>query len=199
MAGNRLVHLYCEDRGHEEFARALLGRLAREVGVSVQVETKSGRGGYGRAVEEFKAWQRAVVRDQITGIPDLLVVIIDTNCSSWNTARTNIESSVQDGVFPAVVVGCPDPQERWCIADPQAFREVVGRGPLTDPGKCERSVYKALLRDSIREADQPIITSEMEYAPDIVAAMDLGRAGKAQSSLHHFVDDLRTAITGLAR
>jgi hypothetical protein len=34
----------------------------------------------------------------------------------------------------------------------------------------------------------------MEYAPDLVAAMDLYHAGKNQPSLRHFVDELRSAL-----
>jgi hypothetical protein len=34
----------------------------------------------------------------------------------------------------------------------------------------------------------------MDIAPDIVAAMDLYRAGKKAASLKHFIDDLRDAL-----
>lgn len=194
------VHLYCEDRGHEDFARALVHRLADEEDLTVQVETRSGRGGHGRALGEFKKWQRAIARGMLTGIPDLLVIVIDGNCDGWNAARQTVQRAVDGNVFPASVVGCPDPHvERWCIADPTAFQAVVEGPPLPDPGKCERALYKNLLRDSIRAAGQPIITSEMEYAPDIVAAMDLFRAGRAQPSLGHFIEALRATLRMLER
>ena len=53
---------------------------------------------------------------------------------------------------------------------------------------------KRLLRQTILDAGQPILTNEMEYAPDLVKAMDLFRAGKNQPSLKHFVDEIRTAL-----
>jgi len=34
----------------------------------------------------------------------------------------------------------------------------------------------------------------MEYAPDLVEAMDLFRAGKNQQSLRHFIEDVRGAF-----
>ena len=56
-----------------------------------------------------------------------------------------------------------------------------------------------MLRQSIENGGQPILTTEMELAPDLVRAMDLYRAGKNkhQRSLKRFVEDLRTGIRSL--
>ena len=43
-------------------------------------------------------------------------------------------------------------------------------------------------------AGQPILTTAMEFAPDLIEAMDLYRAGKNQRSLGHFVEGLRAAL-----
>ena len=57
MADARVrIDLYCEDHGHELFVTALIRRLAREERVTVDLKTRSGRGGHGRAVTELKAW-----------------------------------------------------------------------------------------------------------------------------------------------
>jgi hypothetical protein len=53
------------------------------------------------------------------------------------------------------------------------------------------------LQQTILRADQPILTSEMEYAPDLVTAMNFFRAGKNQPSLKHFVDEIRSALQQL--
>src|SRR5947208_11285430 len=92
------IDLYCEDSGHEQFARALLTRIAQELGVRLTIQTASGRGGHGRALSEFQAWQRAVATGGGIGydIPD--------------------------------------------------FLEVLGYPCPADPGKCERDIYKRLLR-----------------------------------------------------
>lgn len=200
MADRPRIDLYCEDRGHELFARALLERMARETGLRVAIRTVSGRGGHGQAMTEFKGWQRMVSARGGIGheIPDLLVLLIDSNCSDWNEAHRDLARTVDSGLFPRCVLGCPEPHiERWCLADPVAVQEVLGVAPPPDPGKCERSVYKQLLRDTIRSAGQPILTSEMEYAPDLVAAMDLFRAGKNQRSLKSFVEAVRSALRSL--
>jgi len=195
MAKRCLVYLYCEDRGHEEFTRALLERLAREEGIEVRLRTQNSLGGHGRAISEFKLWQRKVVKGFPERIPDLLVLVIDANCTDWGTAHKGLSETIDGSLFPQFVVGCPEPHvERWCFADPESFKEVVGEAPPRDPGKCERLLYKNLLRRTILDAGQPILTTAMEFAPDLIEAMDLYRAGKSQRSLGHFVDELRQAL-----
>lgn len=197
MADRPSIILYCEDSGHEQFARALLGRVASELSLRVDIRTSSGRGGHGLALTEFRAWQRAIAGAGGIHfeIPDLLVLMIDANCKGYATVRRDLESAIDNGIFPHCAIGCPDPHiERWCLADPQALQEVLGVAGPADPGKCERHLYKNLLRQTILNAGQPILTTAMEYAPDLVAAMDLFRAGRNQPSLKHFVDEVRSAL-----
>jgi hypothetical protein len=197
MADRPSIVLYCEDSGHEQFARALLSRVANELGLRVDIRTASGRGGHGLALTEFKAWQRAIAGEGGLRfeIPDLLVLMIDANCKGWANVRRDLGGSVNERVFPHCAIGCPDPHiERWCLADPQAIQNVFGVAGPADPGKCERHLYKNLLRETIHKAGQPILTTAMEYAPDLVAAMDFFRAGRHQPSLKHFVDEVRSAL-----
>jgi hypothetical protein len=128
-------------------------------------------------------------------MPDLLVVIIDANCTGWADCRRDLAEFIDLKLFSAIAIGCPDPHiERWCFADPQAIMKVLGCPCPKDPGKCERGVYKRLLRETILMAGQPILTDEMEYAPELVNEMDLFTAGKNQPSLRHFVEDVRKAL-----
>lgn len=200
MARRIPVDLYCEDSGHELFVTALIRRLAAEEDVAVDLKTRNSRGGHGRAVTELKVWQQAVARGQPSRRPELLVLVIDCNSAEWSEAHKELQRIVDHAIFPRSVVGCPDPHvERWCIADPSSFREVIGVAPLADPGRRERSFYKKLLRESILAGDQTILTNEMEFAPDLVRAMDFYRVGKNknQRSLKLFIDDLRKAIRSL--
>jgi uncharacterized protein DUF4276 len=200
--GDRLrIDLYCEDSGHEQFARALLGRVTGDLKLQAALQTVSGRGGHARARAEFRAWQRAASTRHgiVHAVPDLLVLLIDANCKGWTEAHREIEEWIDRELFPSFVVGCPDPHvERWCLADPEAVQAVLQVSAPADPGKCERHLYKQLLRQTIRDAGQPILTNEMEYAADLVAAMDLYRAGKNQPSLKHFLDEIRSALHTLA-
>jgi|HubBroStandDraft_3_1064219.scaffolds.fasta_scaffold19683_2 hypothetical protein len=191
------IDLFCEDSGHEQFTGTLLRRIARELEIRLDVQTRNSRGGHARALREFRAWQKAVVAQRGRGSagPDLLVLIIDANCTGWSERRHGLEEAIDSTVFRAHAIGCPDPHvERWCFADPQAVQAVLGWPCPMDPGKCERGLYKQLLRETILKAGQPILTGEMEYAPDLVEAMDFFRAGKNQPSLRHFIEEVRSAI-----
>jgi hypothetical protein len=190
--------LFCEDRGHELFASAITHRLAEEAGITVDIRVISASRGKGMAISQLRGWQRLFERGLTVGKPDLLAVIIDGNCIGYQAKHREIEQLIQTHVFPRYVIGCPDPHvERWCFADAGAFEQVVGSAPPRDPGKCERGVYKKLLRDSLLKSGQVFLTGEMEVAPDIVRAADLYRAGKAQPSLGAFVDGLRKELSTL--
>jgi hypothetical protein len=195
----KVIELFCEDRGHELFVRPLLARFLRERSLNAEIHVRSARGERERAVGEFRAWQSALGKG-LVGVPDLLVLVIDGNCKGWNTARSDLKDVISDATFPRAVVACPDPHvERWCIADPDAFRRVVGGSSPPDPGKCEPNLYKDLLRRAIEGAGQPILIDEMEYAPDIVSQLDPYKAGKQQSSLGAFLHDLDAALKDLHR
>lgn len=199
MAEPPRVDLFVEDRAHEQFTRALILRLAREVGLRLRIHAVSARGGEGKAISEFSAWQRGFLRSRQQGTPDLLVLVIDANCRGWHDVRHELERSVDSSLVPRRVIGCPDPHiERWYMADPAGFGRVVGTAPPPDPGKCERDLYERLVMDAVRRADLPLLTGTEDLAPDLVEAMDLYRAGQAQPALRHLVDELRGALRLLA-
>lgn len=190
--------VFCADRGHEVFTRALVSRLAHDLEIEITVTAVSAARGKGMALSQLRGWQRSFERGLRVGKPDGLIVVIDGNCVTSQVKRHEIEAIVLTDVFPSIVIGCPDPHvERWCFADPDAFQRVVGTSTQPDPGKCERGAYKTMLRDALRGAEQPILTDEMEIAPDIVREIDLYRAGIAQPSLGAFVQDLQAALRTL--
>jgi hypothetical protein len=188
------VTLFCEDRGHEQFVAPLVRRLAREEGIRAQVTTGNAAGGHGRALTEFRGFQKAVQRE-LRERPDLLVLIIDANCQGWHPVEKEVKRAIAEGVFPHSVVGCPDPHiERWYFADPQGFHQVVGVSPPQEQDKCERDFYKKLLSATLTKANVEVLTGPEELAPDLAEKMDLYRAGKSQPSLGAFVKALRAAL-----
>lgn len=109
--------------------------------------------------------------------------------------QQRIMRAVNSAVFPTAVVGCPDPHvERWCFADPSAFRNVVGVTSPRDPGKCERGLYKRMLADALEKGGQMVLGDTMEIAPDLVNAMDLYRAGQNSPSLAHLIGSIRALL-----
>lgn len=195
MADMPRISLFCEDNGHELFARALVKKIVKKAGTRADLQVVSARGGHGRAIKELIVWQRKVLSGDLLPRPEILAVLIDGNCHGWNEARREIAKNLYVDQFPHLIIGCPDPHvERWCIADPPAFTDVVGADPFPDPGRCERGLYKRLMRQSIEDAGAIVGSEPMEFAPDIVDKMVLFRAGKNQPSLKHFVDGLKSAV-----
>jgi hypothetical protein len=189
----RRVVLFCEDSAHESFATAIVGRLAREVGVDVSIQVGSSRAGIPRLKQELTAFARVLRRS--SGLPDLLVILIDANAAGERARRDEIEGAIDIGGFPHVVVGVPDPHvECWYLADPVSFAEAFGPQPAP-PGEadCKRRLVEAL-----ENADEIVTAGGAEFAEDIVNAMDLFRAGRAVASLKRFGDELTAALRSLA-
>lgn len=104
-------------------------------------------------------------------------------------------AAAKDPFRQVTAVACPDPHvERWYMADPQSFAEVVGKVPRLRRRKCDRDCYKEMLTRLVAASGHPSTLGGIESAHDLVEAMDLYRAGKNAKSLKHFVDDLRTLL-----
>lgn len=192
-----VVDLFAEDSGHEELLKAFVRRLSQDAGRKATVHVRSSRGGHGKAVSEFEAYQKRVVSGAVD-LADIVVVAIDSNCTPINEAVAAIEGSVDDKLVSRVVVACPDPHvERWYMADLDSFEQIIGHRPSVSTQKCERGYYKQALRTAITKAGHPVLLGGIEFAPELVDAMDLYKAGKAVPSLGRFLDALRRALRQL--
>ena len=191
MSSPLTVDLFVEDRAHEEFLKAMLRRIAAEQERSLSVRVRSARGGHPRVLEELTLYQKSVLKaPESLSMPDLLVIAIDANCKRWNGARKEIQVTIQSQFAQLSVVACPDPHiERWYLADPDSFAQVVGIRPTVGKRKCERDRYKAILSKAIVDAGHPVTLGGIEFAQELVAAMDFYRAGKTEGSLKHFLDE----------
>lgn len=196
MSDRFVVDLFVEDRAHEEFLKPLLTRIAQDEGITLWTRVRSARGGHARAIAEFRLYQRVAARGLLTSVSaDLVVVAIDGNCSTFAAARSRLHDAAEPSLQDRLVVACPDPHvERWYLADPLSFKKVVGRQPDIGAGKCVRDHYKQALASAITEGGHPATLGGVEFAPELVEAMDLYRAGRNDSSLKAFVDDLRAKL-----
>ena len=193
------VDLFVEDRAHEEFIRPMINRLAHEEHTAVSVQVRSARGGHGRATEELSLYQRAVKVGGVTA-PDILVVAIDGNCNRPAAARSGIENQIDARFKACTGIACPDPHiERWYLADPESFAAVVGSRPKLGRKKCERGRYKAILSQAVADAGHPATLGGIEFARELVQAMDLFRAGKTERTLGDFVQEVRNVMRRLGR
>jgi hypothetical protein len=188
-----VVDLFVEDRAHEEFLKPLIARIAAEERVQFSSRPRSARGGAGRALEEFELYQDVLEKGGLGDKPpDLLVVGIDGNCATFAEKREQIRKATRPLFSDRLVAACPDPHiERWYLADPESFSSVVGSRPKIGRRKCVRDHYKKALAKAVRAAGHPVTLGGIEFAWDLVAAMDLYRAGTKNHSLRAFVNDLR--------
>ena len=192
MGKKVVAALFCEDSAHEELLKPLVLRVGREENADTLVRVRAARGGHPRALKEFHLYQRTALRME-GPVADVLIVAIDGNCSSFGTARKRVVDATRMANRDRLVVASPDSHiERWYLPDPKAVVAVTRHDPGSLRGKCERHYYKNKLRETIRAGGNPPTLGGLEIAEDLVSEMDLYRAGKNDSSLGAFVDDLRT-------
>lgn len=201
MSNRVMVDLFVEDRAHEEFLKPLLARVAEEEGFETSLQFRSAQGGVARAMQEFRAYQRLLGRGLPSGRhPDLLIVAMDGNCSTFNAKRSAIQQETKENVRHMLVSACPNPHiERWFLVDPGSFHNVVGYRPDVASEKCERGYYKRLLSNAVKEGGHIPTLGGIEFARDIVEKMDLYRASKNDASFKAFLDDLRDGLKSLHR
>ena len=150
------------------------------------------RGGHGRAITELKTYQHGFEKGIGGSLPDLVVTAIDGNCSSFVESQKSIQGALLGPFAELTVKATPDPHiERWYLADLEAFQQVVGITPQFEQGKCERDYYKKVLANAVEEAGHPPTLGGIEFARELAEAIDYYRAGKADKSFKHFLDELR--------
>jgi len=196
MSDSLTVDLFVEDRAHEELLKHLVARVANEEGVPTRLRIRSARGGSGRAIQEYRNYQRVVTRNASSApLPDLIVVGIDGNCITAPRKRREIEEATEPSFQGRLVAACPDPHvERWYLADPDSFHAIVGHRPTVGRKKCARDHYKRLLSEAVRKAGHPPTLGGIEFASEIAQGLDLYRASKGDKSFGSFVDDLRSGL-----
>lgn len=191
MSDPLAVDVFVEDRAHEAFLIPLLVRIARDEDVEVSPRVRWARGGYGRAIAEFDLYQKLLAKGVVKH-PDLLIVGIDANCSSFASMREAIVKVTRPSLATRLVVASPDPHvERWYLADPGSFAEIVGHRPAVGRKKCTRDHYKRLLAKAVIQGGHPPTLGGIEFGKEIAEGMNLYRAGRTDHSLKAFLDDLR--------
>ena len=190
------VDLFGEDHAHEELIGAMIKRIFLEKNLYPLIRSRSVKGGYPKMLSELDTFQKLVQRKQMgLDIPDVLVVVQDTNCAGYNTTHKTLKERINYQIFPSVALACPDPYiERWFFADPESFHKVIGVGTALERKKCERNFYKQKLANEIRKGGHPIRFGGIEFASELVEAMDLYKARKNEETLNNFISELQEAL-----
>jgi hypothetical protein len=192
----RNVAVFAEDAFHRAFVTPLIERIARECRSEINLQVLSAIGGRPRLFQQLRGVVSRLLRE-IHDRVDVLVIVTDANCKGENEWR-RVVSTVCEGLIEqrpvTLVVLVPDPHvERWMMVDGHAFRHVFGRGCQAPGAKCERDRYKKALLNEIAEAGVDAPLGGLEYAADVVTALDYGRA-RDDPSLSRAVADLRAAL-----
>lgn len=194
MTEELVLDLIVEDHAQELFVRALIQRISGETSIPARAHTRSARDGRPKVLRVLDTYD-AITADPNQPAADLLIVAADSNGAAYRTAREEIRQRIPSRFASRAVVGAPEPYiERWFSADPKSFHEVIGATPVPRPRGLPRTRYKEALVEAVRAGGHTPIWEGAEFAPDLVAAMDLYRAGKNAPSLKAFVDDLRSAL-----
>ena len=184
----KIIALFGEDHAHQLFVDALVKRLAHKYGIDVRPDWRNASGGHGKVAQGFDRYLRDLER-QRDDPPDLIIIATDANCGGLQARAREFPDST--GSVP-LVRAIPDPHvERWLLLDGNAFKSVVGQGCDAPDQKCDRGRYKRLLIKAIHDAGIKPVLGGLEYAEDIVRAMDLTRAANADRSFRRFFHDLR--------
>lgn len=194
MTEELTLDLIVEDRAQELFIRALIRRVSGEAQIRTRVHTRSARDGRPKVLRVLDTYE-AIAADPNQAAADLIVVAVDSNSMSFAEARRDTRKHVSTRFDSRTIVGAPEPYiERWFLADPESFHEVIGATSVPRPRGSARTHYKEALVQAVRAGGHTPIWEGAEFAPDLVAAMDLYRAGKNVPSLKAFLDDLRSAL-----
>ena len=186
----RKIALFAEDYGHEAFITALVGKLAGENKIHVEIAHRCVRGGHGKVITEFRAYLRDLHRERF-GLPDLLIVVTDANCKEYLERKKEIDV-VNDRYKDFTICAIPDPHiERWLLLDSAAFKSALGKGCDAPDQKCSKDRYKKLLLEAMQNAGVTPPLGGMEYAEDIVNAMNLQRIEQLDASFGKFLKDLQ--------
>lgn len=118
------------------------------------------------------------------------MVATDANCQGQNSRIKQI-CEVTQRVPVRTVCAVPDPHiERWLLVDSSAFRAVFGRGCDAPDRKCERARFKKMLIDAILRSGVTPSLGGIEFAADLVEAMNVENAVRNDHSLSRFLKDL---------
>lgn len=186
----RNISLFVEDRGHEVFLQALISRLAQYYRITVRMSFVAARGGHGRVITKLKEYVNDLQDDQ-EDLPDLLVVATDGNCKGYQGRKQEIDVAIK-GFSIQVIYAIPDPHiERWLLLDSTAFKKVLGKGCSAPAQKCERALYKRLLKDAVLNAGARAPLGGIEYAEALVNEMNIEKLEQMEASLGKLLKDLR--------
>ncbi len=190
MAEALAVELVCEDRAQQSLLTPLILRAAKECSGNARIHEINARGGASKVHAALELRLRRL--SQGTSRPPVAIIVaLDANCTGHREREQWILDRVAEDWRDLVVPACPSPHiERWYLVDQDAFLGAVGGRRLSVPEKCDRLVYKQLLRDAMSNAGAITAGGGVEFGPDIAERIDPYRFSRLDPSFKSFWDRL---------
>ena len=192
-----MIGLFMEDIAHERFITSLVQRIASEAGILAQCDVRNATGG----IPQMRGELRRFLRDHTnieSSLFDFLIIVQDADSESETEVKSRIRNLIERSGYPrTTIIAVPEPYiEAWYLADPVSIQAFTGSSILFQIPQVEfdKDRYKNELSHIFPSAPY----GGIEYADEIVANMDLYRAGRNVNSLRHFIDELRSTLTQLA-
>ena len=194
MVADPVIGLFLEDIAHEKFITGLVQRIASEVDVHVEFDVRNATGGIPRMRGELQRFLTQCARAGTTPF-DILVIAQDTDCRGESTIKSELDDVVQRARYTrSTIIAAPAPHiECWYLADPIAIQSVNRSSQLVavPSSECEKDLYKRQLDEQFPFAP----FGGIEYAADIVSAMNIYQAERNVSSLGRFLRELKSTLT----
>ena len=194
----RVVYVL-EDHAHARFVPPLFRRLAAEAGAELTERELSPTGGAGNALRELRRLL-ADFRLDAADPPEAIVVGIDADCGQQGDRVLQVERvRSRERYEGRVIVAAPEPHvEAWYLADPAFVQQLlhVPDRPAVPDARCHKREHKDRLRAIVRSSGAPAPLGGVEYGPEIVADMNLHRAGRNAPSLRRFTGEARAWLRG---
>ena len=194
MAADLSVAFFLEDIGQEAIIPPLFRRVAAEEGMQPdQLECQVLHSRRGGSVAAFAKFLKDAKKSRIVSA-NLLVVGWDGNCKGFANRRDQILAKATGSPFAEVIAAVPDPHvERWYLLDIPALSNAAGVHIALSqvPVKCEKNLYKTLLRQAFDNTEVTPPLGGIEYGERVAERMNLYAAAKQDHGLADFIDKAR--------
>lgn len=190
------IGLFLEDLAQAEFAHAFIDKVFSQCGIApYEMHIRNARGGKTRVYSQFRDYLKDYQGFAAVGY-DLTIAMIDTDCESPPAHVVKLQRIQADcGYVSPVIYATPHPYvEAWYLADPSGVQRVAGcpATPFVPIGECNSTLYKEALINAFIAGGVVPTAGGVEYAADIVQAMNLYTATRTLPELDQFVGELRT-------
>lgn len=181
----RNISLFVEDTVHEDFLVVLVQRVANAYNIEINVKVSRVRGGHENVIAELGQYQQDLQHND-EDLPDLIIVGTDSNGKGFLQREKEIHQAIPN-LVDRVISMIPKPHiERWLLLDSEAFKKVFGGDCSVPNRKYDRSRYKHLLLQAIRDAGVVPLLGGIEYMADFANAMNLQHMEQRDRSFRRF-------------